>query len=243
MDKSVLDNEEPSSVEPRKLDTEHSIIVKKKPIDVLSLPQKNTLTEPDPEKDRDYPSSDEQSLDDTWLILSRDWQSQPYEKTDIKALLKQTKKRTLLAKSLLAIDIIATVGLIIALLVGLYQGDWGTATIVYLTFGSIMSVVFVYYEIQIRLRMWQQCCDSPDKAVANAIAGVESSIKYIKLVKLSCWLLLPAVNWYIYAMIAESEKSPWPPFFVINIFVLTMWSITHWFHKKREKELSKFGSV
>ena len=182
-------------------------------------------------------------LDEQWLSLSQDWQSQPYEKTDIQALLKQTKKRTLLAKSLLLIDAIATLGLIIALLVGLYQGDWGTATIAYLAFGAITSVVFVYYEIKIRLRIWQHSCDSPDKAVANAIAGVESSIKYIKLIKLSCWLLLPAVNWYIYAMIGETEQSPWQPFFVINMVIVSLWLVSHWFHKKRTKELSQLNLI
>jgi hypothetical protein len=182
-------------------------------------------------------------LDEQWLTLSQDWQSQPYEKTDIQALLKQTKKRTLLAKSLLAIDVIATVGIIIALLVGLYQGDWGTATIAYLAFGAITSVVFVYYEIKIRLRIWQHSCDSPDKAIVNAIAGVESSIKYIKLMKFSCWLLLPAVNWYIYAMIGETEKSPWPPFFVINMVIVSLWLISHWFHQKRTKELIQLSLI
>ncbi len=182
-------------------------------------------------------------LDEQWLSLSQDWQSQPYEKTDIQTLLKQTKKRTLLAKSLLLIDAIATLGLIIALLVGLYQGDWGTATIAYLAFGAITSVVFVYYEIKIRLRIWQHSCDSPDKAVANAIAGVESSIKYIKLIKLSCWLLLPAVNWYIYAMIGETEQSPWQPFFVINMVIVSLWLVSHWFHKKRTKELSQLNLI
>lgn len=182
-------------------------------------------------------------LDEQWLSLSQDWQSQPYEKTDIQTLLKQTKKRTLLAKSLLLIDAIATLGLIIALLVGLYQGDWGTATIAYLAFGAITSVVFVYYEIKIRLRIWKHSCDSPDKAVANAIAGVESSIKYIKLIKLSCWLLLPAVNWYIYAMIGETEQSPWQPFFVINMVIVSLWLVSHWFHKKRTKELSQLNLI
>lgn len=182
-------------------------------------------------------------LDEQWLTLSQDWQNQPYEKTDIQALLKQTKKRTLLAKSLLAIDIIATVGLITTLLIGLYQGDWGTATIAYLAFGAITSVIFVYYEIKIRLRIWKHSCDSPDKAVANAIAGLESSIKYIKLIKLSCWLLLPAVNWYIYVMIEESEKSPWPPFFVINLVIVILWLVSHWFHQKRTKELNQLSLI
>jgi hypothetical protein len=235
MDKSPFQNEESSPEESNKLEADHSVAVNAESIDVLSLPQKTPLS--DLENDKKDPSSNEQLLDDNWLLLSQDWQTQPYEKTDIPALLKQTKKRTLLAKSLLAIDVIATLGLIIALLVGLYQGDWGTATIAYFTFGSIGSLVFVYYEIKIRLRIWQHCCDSPDKAVENAISGIESSIRYIKLIKLSCWLLLPAVNWYIYAMLEESEKSSWPPFIFINAFILVMWSITHWFHLKRKKEL------
>lgn len=234
MDKTPFQNEDTSSVEPSQLETNNAVIVKVKPLDVHSLPPKSTMTAPEP---------DTSALDDNWLALSRDWQSQPYEKTDIQALLKQTQKRTLLAKSLLAIDIIATVAIIIALLVGLYKGDWSTATIAYLTFGSLGSIVFVYYEIKIRLRIWQHSCDSPDNAVANAISGVESSIKYIKLIKLSCWFLLPAANWYIYVMIKESEKSPWPPFIVMNSFVIVMWLITHWFHKKRSGELAQFDSL
>jgi hypothetical protein len=245
MDKSILDNEDASSIEPSKIATDHSIIVKTKQIDVASLPQKNSSADSEKELDKDNQilPLDEQPLDENWLILSRDWQAQPFEKTDINKLLKQTKRRTLWAKSLLAIDIIATLGLIIALMVGLYQGDWGTATIAYFTFGSLGSVVFVYYEIEIRLRIWQRSCDSPDKAVENAIAGVESSIKYIKLIKWSCWLLLPVVNWYIYAMIEASEKSPLPAFIFINVFVLSMWLVTHWFHKKRDEELAQLSSV
>ncbi len=241
MDKSPFQNEETPAEEANKIETENAIFVETKVIDVLSLPQKNSMS--GSEKDKKHSPSDEQPLDEDWLLLSRDWQAQPYEKTDIQALLKQTKKRTLLAKSLLAIDVVATIALIIALLVGLYQGDWGTATIAYFAFGSIGSLVFVYLEIKIRLRIWQHCCDSPDKAVENAISGIESSIRYIKLIKLSCWLLLPAVNWYIYAMLEESDKSPWPPFIFINVFVLVMWSITHWFHLKRKKELTQLCSV
>jgi len=241
MDKSPFQSEDASAEEPNKLGTDHSIIVNTKPIDVLSLPRENSMS--GSEKDKKNSPLDEQALDEDWLLLSQDWQTQPYEKTDIQALLKQTKKRTLLAKTLLAIDVFATLGLIVALLVGLYQGDWGTATIAYLTFGSIGSLVFVYYEIKIRVNIWQHCCDSPDKAVSNAISGIESSIRYIKLIKLSCWLLLPAVNWYLYAMIEESEKSPWQPFFIINSFVIVMWFITHWFHKKRDRELAQFGSL
>lgn len=186
--------------------------------------------------------SDSNLLDDQWLTLSQDWQSQPYQKTDIQTLLKQTKKRTQQAKLLLALDIIATIGLFITLLVGLYQGDWQAATITYLIFGVITSLVFVYYEIQIRLRIWQHSCDSPDKAVANAIAGIESSIKYIKLIKLSCWLLLPVANFYLYVVLEASEKSPWLAFFAMNTFIFSMWFLANWFYKKRNKQLSQLNS-
>lgn len=245
MDKSILDNEDTSSIEPSKIATDNSIIVKTKQIDVASLPQKNISVDSEKELDKDNqkPPLDEQPLDENWLILSRDWQAQPFEKTDINKLLKQTKRRTLWAKSLLALDVIGTIGTFIALFVGLYQGGWGTTTIVFLAFAGITSMVFVYYEIKIRLRIWQHSCDSPDKAVANAIVGIESSINFIKLTKLSCWLVLPAANGYIYAMIEESEKSPLPAFIFINVFVLSMWLVTHWFHKKRDAELSQLNSV
>ncbi|MBU2925553.1 hypothetical protein Q4530_14315 [Colwellia sp. 1_MG-2023] len=239
MDKTPFESDESSSVEPNKLDTDHSGDVEANNIDTSLLANEGVS----PVLDKKNPSHDELSLDEDWLRLSQDWQEQPFEKTDIKKLLKQTKKRTLQAKFLLSLNVLATIAIVIMLIVAVYQGDWGTASIIYLSFGSVASIIFVYYEIKIRLHTWQQSSDSPDKAIANAIAGVESSIKYIRLTKLSFWLFLPLVNWYIYATITESEKSPWPPFFVINIFLLVMWLITHWFQRKRVKELSELLSI
>jgi hypothetical protein len=209
MDKTPFESEESSSVEPNKLETGDTLNVKTNNIDRSSLADEVFSAV----LDKKNPSHDELSLDENWLRLSQDWQEQPFEKTDIKKLLKQTKKRTLQAKFLLSLNVLATIAIVIMLIVALYQGDWSRASIIYLSFGSVASIIFVYYEIKIRLHAWQQSCDSPDKAITNAIAGVESSIKYIRLTKLSFWLFLPFVNWYIYATITESEKSPWPPFF------------------------------
>ena len=239
MDKTPFENEDRSSTKSNKIDSKRTMVVKPKKIDVLSLSKSDTLSDPD----KKNPSHEESPLDENWLRLSQDWQDQPFEKTDIKKLLKQTKKRTLQAKFLLSLNVLATIAIVIMLIVAVYQGDWGTASIIYLSFGSVASIIFVYYEIKIRLHFWQQSCDSPDKAVTNAIEGIQSSIKYIKLTKLSFWLCLPLVNWYLYATIEESEKSPWPPFFVINAFMLIMWLITHWFEKKRVKELSELLSI
>ena len=237
MDKAPFQNEGTSPEELKETQSGHSILVKTKKIDVGSLPQKTQLS--DSEKDKDHLPSGEQLLDENWLLLSRDWQTQPYEKTDVNALLKQTLKRTFWAKSLLILNIVATIGVIIGFFIGLYQGDWAKATLVYLGVCSVASIVFVYYEIKIRAKTWQQNCDSPDKAIVNAISGCESSIKYVRLLKLSSWLMLPLMNGYLIAASSESEKSLWPPLIIINLCIVIMWGVSHWFHLKRNKELKQ----
>ena len=182
-------------------------------------------------------------LDEDWLALTEDWQAQPYEKTDIQALLKQTRRRTLWAKAILILDCVATLGLIIALCIGLYQANWDNATLMYVAFGSLLSTVFVYYEIKIRHHPWKHSCDSPDKAIINAVAGCQSSIKYIKLIKLSCYFMLPAINCYIYVMRHGTEKPLWPAFLIINLFVFTLWIVAHLFHLKRSNELKQLKGL
>ena len=184
-------------------------------------------------------NSAEQQLDEDWLNLSQDWQTQPYAKTDISKLVKQTKNRTLKAKLLLAINVFFTLAVVSTLFIALYQGDWDMPTLAYLGFGSIGSIIFVYYEFKIRLSVWSHLCDSPDKAIANAIAGAESSINYLKLTKLSFYILLPVVNYYLYVMSQTSDTPVWVPLSMINFIILISWLITHWFHKKRLRERSQ----
>ncbi|HCM47155.1 MAG TPA: hypothetical protein DIS98_06525, partial [Colwellia sp.] len=73
MDKSILDNEDASTIEPSKITTDHSITVKAKQINVVSLPHKNSSVDSEKELDKDNqpPPLDEQPLDGNWLILSR----------------------------------------------------------------------------------------------------------------------------------------------------------------------------
>jgi hypothetical protein len=235
MDKTLFQNKGTSSVEPKKTETDDTVIVDKEKIDIHSLPQKKLpLNSGEDEKSQ---SLGEQQLDENWLLLSQDWQAQPFEKTDMKTLVKQTKKRTYWAKSLLALDIVATLVFIIVFIVGFFIEQWSTATQVYLFIGSVGSTIFVYYEFKIRLNTWKRNCGSPEKAVENAIASCESSIKYSKLLKLSSWLMTPIINGYIYIMVIYSDKSFWPPFIIANLFIILMWVIAHVFHKKRLKEI------
>jgi len=234
MDKTPFENEDTSSVEPNKLETNHSVIVKTKQIDVLSLPKKDIL--PPSEKDKKHPPPDEQALDENWLILSRDWQSQPYEKSDIQALLKQTKKRTLWAKASLGLSVVGTVAFLIVFVYGLFQGEFASPRNTYFGVGGGLSLIFVYYEVKIRLQTWAQISESPDQAVENAIVGYQSSLKYMALSKWSCLPFSALANWFVYTMSQESEKSSMPDIIFINIVFATIYVVTDIIHRKRKKE-------
>ena len=193
---------------------------------------------------KDQPSENSQeALDHTWAELTQDWQSQPYEKVDVQALLSQTKKRTFWAKFLLALNILATVCFIVVVIVMWLSNSQDKTTMTYLIFAAVGSVIFVYYEIKIRLIAWQQVSASPDMAVKNAIKGIESSINYIRLTKFSCWFLVPAGSWYVIEMAKQNDKSMWLGLIIMNVSVGVMWGITHLFHRKRKAELAKLKNT
>jgi apolipoprotein N-acyltransferase len=201
-------------------------------LDVTSLPQKS-----------DFVSPDLSVIDEQWAEMTQDWQSQPTPKTDIAKLLKQTEQRTVWAKCLLAIDIIATLGMLSVALYMWLSGSQDQATIIYLGVGGVLSVIFVYYAIRIRLAAWKVNCGSPDKAIEHAISGCESSISYIKLIKFSCFIFLPFVNWYIFTINQQVSKSPILGLILINVLVILIWSVTHHFYLKRQKELKQLKTI
>ena len=184
------------------------------------------------------PLKEESPLDDSWLAISRDWQEQPYEKANLDALVRKTRRRTWWAKACLVSNIIATAGMLLALLVGLYQGDWEMPHLVALAVLFAASVVYIYIEIKIRSAAWQLNDAGPDHALKAAISGGESSLQYARLMKWSWYLLIIPLNWYAYAMMEFREKITWKTFVFINGFLLVMYIGTHIYQKKRERELN-----
>ena len=193
--------------------------------------------------DKQSPLEEQPPLDENWLAISQDWQDLPYEKTDVDALVKKTKRRTWWAKFVMGLNIIATVGILIALLVGFYRGDWQTPTLVYTGFVFIASVVFIYYEVKIRLAAWQLTDAGPDDALKAAISGCQSSLHYARLVKWSFYLLTVPVNWYVYAMMEFKAKITWKTFVITNVILLVMYLINQRYQKKRQRELSLLEQV
>lgn len=184
-----------------------------------------------------------QIADETWEKLSQDWQSQPYQSVNAHTLLAQTRKRTLWAKFLLAMNVVATISFII-LVVVMWLGDSeDKTTLTYLIFAAVGSVIFVYYEIKIRLAAWQHVSASPNLAIVDAIKGIESSINYIRLTKFSCWFLVPSGSWYVFEMAKQGNSSVWLGLSIFNVSIAAMWGISDFFHRKRQTELTQLKNI
>ncbi len=244
MDKTPFQNEETMPEEGNNLETDHSVIVKTKSIDVVSLPQKNRIA--DSEADKESPTSDEQPidssiLDEQWLALSQDWQTQPVKKTDVSALLKQTKRRTQGAKVCFALNILATLGLVIAFLYGVFDNQLGDPFNTYLGGGALLSIIFLYFETKIRLNTWRQLCDSPEKAIVNAISACQSSVKYMAMTKISFLPFLLLMNWFVYEIGQLKEKDVIDGYLMANGFMLIMYIVVEYFHRKRKKQYKQLS--
>lgn len=116
-----------------------------KVLDISTLPEKCEDT-----------SLETSILDEEWDNLTQDWQSQPVEKTDINALVKQTRNRTLWAKSIYVLNIIATLSLLVSFGYGVFKDEFGTPWNTYFGVGGLLSCIFVYYETKIRLAVWSK---------------------------------------------------------------------------------------
>jgi hypothetical protein len=201
-------------------------------LDVTTLP-KNSNIEP----------LDTSVIDEQWAEMTQDWQSQPTVKTDIAKLLKQTRQRTLWAKCLLAIDIVVTLGMLSVALYMWLSGSQDQATIIYLGIGGLLSIIFVYFAIKIRLAAWKVNCGSPNKAIKHAIEAAQSSLSYIKLLKLSCFIIWPFATWYVFAVALQLGKSPLLGLVITSVLLVTILFVTHRFQLKRVEELKQLEKL
>jgi len=213
----------------------------------LMMRKKEPRAEPEEEsnleREKELSSESNSVLDDTWAELTQDWQAQPTPTTDIIALMKRTRRRTYGAKFCFLLNIVTTLGLIIAFFYGLLYGIWGEAANIYLGLGSLLSIIFVYFETKIRVATWSQLCDSPEKAIENAIASSESSMKYMWITKISLLPFLPLVNWFIYSESQTSEKAVLPVYLVVNGFILAVYLVVSYLHRKRQREYQQLLQV
>ncbi|MFT5634914.1 MAG: hypothetical protein ACI89T_000345 [Cognaticolwellia sp.] len=182
-------------------------------------------------------------LDDTWAELTQDWQTQPTVKTDVLALVKRTRRRTMGAKFCFALNIVATIALFIAFLYGVYNGEWGEPLNIYLGLGSLLSLIFVYFETKIRVATWSQLCDSPEKAIDNAIASSKSSMQYMWITKISFLPFLPLINWFVYTSSQTSSKAVLSAYLMANGFMVIVYIVVDYLHRQRKQEYQKLLKI
>ncbi|MGB1263452.1 MAG: hypothetical protein ACPG52_11110 [Cognaticolwellia sp.] len=194
----------------------------------------STKTQVGQEAELDVGSS--KVLDDTWTELAQDWQAQPTPSTDILALVKRTKRRTQGAKLFFALNIIVTLGLVFAFLFGVYDGQWGEPFNIYIGLGSLLSIIFIYFETKIRITSWSQLSDSPEKAIDNAIASSKSSMKYMLISKVSILPFLPLLNWFVYTVDQTSDIAVLPAYLMSNGFLLVAYIVLDYLHRQRKQE-------
>ena len=179
-----------------------------------------------------------QPLDQQWQAIAQDWQQQEYKKTDLKALTRKTALRILKAKLIFAFDLLATLFIIIYFVININQIE-DKATFYYLLFAVIATPIYMFYSIKIRLASWRLGQGTPALALNAAITACQSSIHYLQLLKLSSYIFIIPINWYIFALKTSSDKSIWPALVITNLILFVIYFISHRMQKKRLAELNK----
>lgn len=186
---------------------------------------------------------DEKSLldDPNWQSLASDWQSQPVIETDIKALIKETKRRTRWAKILLGLDIVGTIGILIGFIYQFFTPEQDTHLIIYLGLATLGTIIYTIYAIRIRRAAWASMCESPERALETAIKGAESSLKYIQAIIWSLYAMTPLANWFVYSVATSREKSPLWGLVVFNLIMLVSFVALARIKKRRVNELAQLN--
>ncbi|WP_448211355.1 hypothetical protein [Colwellia sp. MEBiC06753] len=183
--------------------------------------------------------SEKSPLDDNWQTLVDDWQSQPYQAQDIDKLVKQLSHRTLMAKVILAFDILATLFLLGCLVYQLKTDPDDTATLVFLAVGGLGSLVYTILEFRIRIRTWQLDASDPQQAFEKSISGIKGAIHYANLWIYTSYLMYPLVNWYIWELGKTATKPILPAYIMANALVTVMVIGGVIFKRRRAVELNR----
>ncbi len=194
-------------------------------LDISSLPEKN-----------DQDVVDTSAIDQQWLTLTQDWQQQSFEKTDINKLLKQSQRRVWWSKGCFALNIIATVLLLLLFGYGIANGQFGKLLNSYFGLGGIMSLIFVYYEMRIRRHSWSHITGSPTQAIEHAISCCQSSIKYMSLIKWSALPFAALINWFVFQFAIQQGRAPLKGLVIANLVIIVTLIITEVIQHKRRRE-------
>jgi hypothetical protein len=187
--------------------------------------------------------TDKSPIDEQWDDLVSDWQTQPYEKVDIEKLIIQLRKRTLWAKILLGIDVLATIFLFSACYWHATYEPEDVATIIYLGVGAVGSFFYTGLLFRIRLQTWKMDASDPKQYFDKTVNGINGALKLAKLLKYTCYFMVPMINWYLWEVSKTSEKNMLVGYIIANVFIFIMYVASHIYQRRREKELIRLSEL
>lgn len=181
--------------------------------------------------------NDKSPLDDDWLDIAKDWQSQSYKEVDTSKLIRSIKWRIIRSKTLFALNLIATISLFVGFFAGLFC-SWETPLVAYFGFGAIGSSIFVIYEYKIRSATWKYKQSTPHEVMVSVAQSYTASIAYMNLNLVGFIISLPALNWFIYETVKLDGDSPTTDMFIGNSLVIVMCVVVYVIKRKRVKALA-----
>jgi len=223
-------------------------MIGKQPIDKLvkqanQLEQHQVNEKIDATKINGKPDKTEQPLEQEWLTLAQDWQQQSFTKVDIDKLTKKTAKRLLKTKLIFAIDLMATIGIIIYFFYLWLFSTENTATVIYMAFAALTSPIYMYISYQMRIVSWRVGVGTPTSAISAAIEACNSSIQYLQLSKYCAFAFVIPLNWYIYTIKTAQNKPMLLGLILANSILLLMYGISDHMQKKRKNELAELKTI
>lgn len=186
--------------------------------------------------------TDKPPMDEQWDELVNDWQSQPYEKVDTEALVKKLKKRTIGAKLMLLSNVLGTIIVAIGFIWSLFKEEPDHVLTIFLGAGGVFSFIYTIIEIKIRTATWKMDASDPEQVFNKTLSGLKGSIQYAKLWLYNCYLMLPAINWFIWEVTRKSEKNVLMGFLIANGLMFLFIAGGLIYQNRRKTELENFMS-
>lgn len=177
-------------------------------------------------------------LDDDWLEIANDWQSQPYEPADIDKISKTVKWKIIKSKLLFGLNIFLVLG-IYCMTIYAWLMEWSKVELAYLLFGCIGGIYAAHREYTIRKGTWRYTATTPEEVIDSAIQSYRASIKYCDYNIWGSLIVSIGGIWFITESAKSADKSPIMGIVVYCVLMLMIVGICWHVKKKRQKTLSE----
>ena len=105
--------------------------------------------------------------------------------------------------------------------------------------GGIRKSAEIFPLFRSRNGTWQLSNEKPQSIVESALHGYRSSLRFLKLLKVTNYTLFIALNITLYAISLSREKPILIPVLIANTVLVVLHIVVIAFQRKRQAELSQ----